>query len=101
MSISSHKARAGERYFRAQGVRAMDLFPPRLQNDAAKGRRVELIERLGARLSSIPGVERVGFVGSLPLGSDMANGTFIFMEGDPAPTTIPEFQRLSRERNRT
>jgi putative ABC transport system permease protein len=86
--------------FRAEGVLAMDLFPPYVEDDAGKARRVELIDRLLTRLSSIPGVERVGAVGSLPLGSDMANGTFLLMEGDPAPKTMPEFERLIRNTNR-
>lgn len=79
----------------------MDLFPPSVETDAEKAGRVDMTDRLLARLSAIPGVERVAAVGSLPLGSDMANGTFIFLEGDPAPRTIPEFARLARDPNRT
>lgn len=87
--------------FRAEGVLAIDLFPPYVDTSAAKARRAELIDRLLTRLSSIPGVERVGAVGSLPLGSDMADGTFLLMEGEPAPKTIPEFERLVRDPDRT
>jgi putative ABC transport system permease protein len=87
--------------FRAEGVLAMDLYPPDAETDVEKARRVELIDRLLTRLSSIPGVERVGAVGSLPLGSDMANGTFLFMDGDPAPATMAEFERLMHDPNRT
>lgn len=87
--------------FRAEGVLAMDLFPPDVETDVEKARRVELIDRLLTRLSSIPGVERVGAVGSLPLGSDLANGTFLFMDGDPAPKTMLEFERLMHDPNRT
>jgi predicted permease len=86
--------------FRAEGVLAIDLFPPYTETDAAKTRRVELLERLLARLSSIPGVERAGAVGSLPLGSEMANGTFLLMEGQPVPKTMLDFERLARDPNR-
>ena len=79
--------------FRAEGVLAMDLYPPRLENDAAKGRRVDVLDRLLARLSAIPGVERVGAVGSLPLGSDMANGTFIFFNNTKRRAGAPRAQR--------
>jgi putative ABC transport system permease protein len=101
--------------FRTEGVLAIDLFPPYLKvqglaavatgtpvdNDAEKARRVELIDRLLTRLSSIPGVERAGAVGSLPLGSDMADGTFLLNGGEPVPQTIPEFERLMRDPDRT
>jgi putative ABC transport system permease protein len=88
--------------FAAEGVLAMDLFPPDVEGDAAKARRTEFLDRLLQRLSAIPGVERTGAVGSLPLGSDIASGTLLVLEpGQSPPTTIPEFERLFRDPART
>jgi putative ABC transport system permease protein len=88
--------------FAVEGILAMDLFPPDVESDADKARRVQLLDRLLGRLGAIPGVEKVGAVGSLPLGSDIANGTLLVLEpGQPPPTTIPEFERLFKDPART
>jgi len=88
--------------FSSEGVLAMDVFPPDAETDAAKAQRVEFMDRLLGRLASIPGVEQIGAVGSLPLGSDIANGTLVVLEpGQAPPTTIPEFERLASDPSHT
>ena len=87
--------------FRAQGVLAMDLFPPSAGTDAEKVRRAEFLDRLLAQMSSIPGVRQAGAVGSLPLGSEMHNGTFLLLEGQKLPATPAEFERLFRDSRMT
>ena len=88
--------------FVAEGILAMDIFPPDSRTDADKARLTAFLDRLMERLSSIPGVERVAAVGSLPLGSDIANGTLIVLEpGQPVPTSIDDFVRLAHDSSRT
>src|SRR5262249_51328532 len=87
--------------FRTQGVLAMDLFPAWAGTDEAKVRRIEMIDNLGGRLAAIPGVRRSGFVGSLPIGSTIANGTLLVLDGAAPPASMREFELLFRDASRT
>jgi putative ABC transport system permease protein len=87
--------------FLEQGAIAVDLFPDAPANEAQKGERIQLIDRLGARLAAIPGVRRVGAGGTLPLGADAADGTFLLLAPGDRPASIEDFARLARNPDRT
>ncbi len=86
--------------FRAEGVLAMDLFPTSPETDADKTRRALQIDELLRRLAAVPGVTSAGAVGSVPLGSDMADGTFVFLGAEDPPRNLADFERLSRDPSR-
>ncbi|HMF07789.1 MAG TPA: ADOP family duplicated permease, partial [Thermoanaerobaculia bacterium] len=86
--------------FRAEGILAMDLFPPDPSTEADRARRSAQIDELVQRLSALPGVEKVGAVGSLPLGSEMADGTFLLLNNDDPPKELADFERLARDPSR-
>jgi putative ABC transport system permease protein len=82
--------------FATRSMVAMDLFPDYPESEADKARRIALLDELQERLSRIPGVERAGAVGGLPLASGLADGTFLLLgPNDPIPT-IADFERLMR-----
>jgi len=82
--------------FRSAGVVAMDLFPDQPKTEADKAQRIQLVDRLEARLAAIPGVRAAGAVGSLPLGTDAADGTFVILGPNDRFDSIAEFERLAR-----
>ena len=86
--------------FRTRSVVAMDLFPDYPRSEADKAKRIAQLDALQERLSRIPGVERSGAVGGLPLSSGLADGTFVLLgPNDPIPT-IEDFERLIRNPDR-
>ena len=87
--------------FRTESIVAVDLFPEYPGTESGKANRIAMIDRLQDRLSRIPGVERVGAIGGLPLAEGLADGTFLLLgPNDPVPT-IADFERLMRNPDRT
>jgi predicted permease len=64
---------------------------------ASLARQIRFIEDVSARLRAIPGVENVGLAGAMPVaaGDDLADGTFLVLNGQPAPATSREFGRMA------
>lgn len=82
--------------FQEHGAVAVDLFPDAPATEAEKGERIQTIDRMSARLAAIPGVRRVGAVGTLPLGTEAADGTFLVLSPGERVAGIPDFARLAR-----
>jgi predicted permease len=87
--------------FREQGAVALDVFPETPKTEADKGDRIQFVDRLSARLAAIPGVRRVGAVGSLPLGAEAADGTFLLLGAADRVDSFQDFERLAKNADRT
>ena len=61
-------------------------------------RQIHLVEDILMRLRTIPGVERVGVAGALPVaaGDNLADGNFLILNGQKAPTDLGDFSRLAQ-----
>ena len=79
----------------------MDVFPDAPATDAQKGERIQMIDRLSARLAAIPGVRRVGAVGTLPLGAEAADGTFLLLGAGDRVDSYEAFGLLAKNPDRT
>ena len=64
---------------------------------ASPVREVQLLDQLLARLRGIPGVESVGLTGAMPVaaGDDLADGTFLILNGQKPPASFKEFGQLA------
>jgi len=71
--------------------------------EAAIARQIHQLDDLVARLRAIPGAETVGLAGALPAaaGDDLADGTFLILNGEKAPTTFEEWGRISQNPSQT
>ena len=68
------------------------------QPQAAVARQLQQMDELLARLRTIPGGETVGIAGALPAaaGDDLADGTFLILNGERPPTSFEEWDRISK-----
>ena len=66
--------------------------------DPDVARQIHLVEDTLARLRAIPGVERVGVAGALPVaaGDNLADGNFLILNGTKAPADLSEFSRMAQ-----
>ncbi|HYX22125.1 MAG TPA: FtsX-like permease family protein, partial [Thermoanaerobaculia bacterium] len=66
-------------------------------------RQIALVDRLVARLRALPGVEGIGLAGAIPAagGDDLADGTFLVLDGRPSPADFDEWGRLARDKAAT
>jgi len=66
-------------------------------------RQIALVDRLIARLRALPGVEGIGLAGAIPAaaGDDLADGTFLVLDGRPSPANFDEWERLWRDKAAT
>ncbi len=60
-------------------------------------RQVHLLDDIVARLRAIPGAQTVGLAGALPVaaGDDLADGTFIILDGQKPPANFDEWGRIA------
>ncbi|HEY1433943.1 MAG TPA: ABC transporter permease [Thermoanaerobaculia bacterium] len=86
-----------------QDLITMEFSPPippwgDTADHATVARQIHLMDDLLARLGAIPGVEAVGLTGALPVaaGDDLADGTFLILDGQKAPADFDEFGRMAR-----
>lgn len=65
---------------------------------AARARQVHLLEDILTRLRAIPGVEKVGLAGALPVaaGDNLADGNFLILRGLTAPKNFEEWEQISQ-----
>jgi putative ABC transport system permease protein len=61
-------------------------------------RQIHLVEDILTRLRAIPGVERAGVAGALPVagGDNLADGNFVILNGTKAPGDFNEFSRMAQ-----
>ncbi len=64
---------------------------------AALLRQVHLLDDIVTRLRAIPGAQTVGLAGALPVaaGDDLADGTFIILDGQKPPANFDEWGRIA------
>jgi predicted permease len=80
----------------------MDVALPSAPDDEdqklARARQVHLLEDILTRLRAIPGVDKVGLAGALPVaaGDDLPDGNFLLLRGLKAPTTEQEWDQISQ-----
>ncbi|HEV2299043.1 MAG TPA: ABC transporter permease [Candidatus Acidoferrales bacterium] len=67
---------------------------PALGSFAATVRQVHFVDDALSRLRAIPGVQSAGFTGGLPIASEFADGGFLILNGQPAPTNFDEWNRF-------
>jgi predicted permease len=63
----------------------------------ALARQVQFMDGLVSRLHTIPGVESVGLAGAMPVaaGDDLADGTFLLLNGQRPPANFQEFSQIA------
>jgi len=61
-------------------------------------RQIHLVDELVTRLRAIPGAESAGVAGALPVaaGDDLADGTFLILNGQKAPTNFDEWGQFAK-----
>jgi putative ABC transport system permease protein len=92
--------------FRPQNLITMEFALPIpkgqwVMEQADMLRQIHLLEDMLARMRAIPGVETVGLAGAMPVaaGDDLAEGDFVILNGQKAPTNYEEFGRMARNRS--
>src|ERR1700681_720679 len=66
---------------------------------SAIARQIHLMDDILSRLRAIPGAESVGLSGALPVaaGDDLADGTFLILNGQKPPANFEEFGRMGQD----
>jgi putative ABC transport system permease protein len=88
--------------FRQQDLITMEFSPPLpdwgAPDPSASLRQIRQIDELLARLRAIPGAESVGLAGAFPVaaGDDLADGTFLILNGRKPPADLAEFGRMAQ-----
>jgi predicted permease len=87
--------------FRQQNLITMEFSPPALQwqaDESAIARQVHQMNNIVMRLRAIPGVERVGLAGALPVaaGDNLPDGDFLILNGQKPPASFDEWNRMDR-----
>ncbi len=61
-------------------------------------RQIHLVEDIVTKLRAIPGAETVGVAGALPVaaGDNLADGNFLILNGQKAPSDFSEFDRIAQ-----
>ncbi|HTU44329.1 MAG TPA: ABC transporter permease [Bryobacteraceae bacterium] len=92
--------------FRPQSLVTVEFSSPVAQpqeglDRAAIARQIHLMDDIVARLHGIPGVESVGLAGALPVaaGDDLADGTFLILNGGKQPASFDEWGRMALNRS--
>lgn len=89
--------------FNRQNLITMEFSPPRPGGQSfgmdrgSIARQAHLMENIMARLRAIPGVTSIGLAGALPVaaGDNLADGTFLLLNGQKSPANFEEWERLS------
>ncbi len=86
--------------FRTDHILTMDLALPPVDKDAEKVQRVALLNNLFTQLRVLPGVDEVGGINELPLGSDLADGIFVVMNPGEALPKMTQLEKLFQDSTR-
>src|SRR5580658_4525240 len=88
--------------FRPQNLITMEFSLPTPNwgvsiDQSAILRQIHLVDDISTRLRALPGAETVGFAGALPVaaGDDLADGTFLILNGQKPPADGAEFGRMA------
>jgi len=95
--------------FSQRNLTTMEFSPPNPQgqdfamDQAAVARQVHLMDDILTRLRAIPGAESVGLAGAMPVaaGDDLADGTFLVLNGRKSPTNFDEWGRMAENPSQT
>lgn len=87
--------------FRTQGVLTVDLRSAPAEGEEELARRARRYQRVLERLGALPGVEAVGGINDLPLGSGYASGRFAFGASVDALSDPEELEKMARNPERT
>ena len=73
------------------------------QRQAEIARQTQLLDSALGRVRAIPGVESAGVAGALPVADadGFNDGTFLILNGHPAPTNFDEWARMARNAMQT
>jgi len=74
---------------------------PADQQQAGVVRQIRFIQDALGRLRAIPGVQSAGITDSLPLSDDLADGTFLILNGQKPPSNFEEFVRIAQNPEQT
>jgi putative ABC transport system permease protein len=74
-----------------------------LQRQAEIARQTQLLDSVLERVRAIPGVESAGVAGALPVADadGFNDGTFLILNGHPAPTNFDEWARMAQNTTQT
>jgi putative ABC transport system permease protein len=87
--------------FHQENLIIMEFSPPAINwdkvDESAVPRQIHLMDDILTRLRTIPGAESVGLSGALPVaaGDDLADGTFLLLNGQKPPANFDEWDRIS------
>jgi putative ABC transport system permease protein len=72
-------------------------------DQSAIARQVHMLDGILTRLRAIPGVERVGLAGAMPVaaGDDLADGSFLILNGQKPPANFEEWERMAQNPSQT
>src|SRR5262245_16029904 len=87
----------------AEFSRPMAPVPIQGTDQAAVEWQIRQMEDIVARLRTIPAVQSVGLAGALPVahGDNLADGTFLVLDGQRSPTNFDEWNRIARNPSQT
>jgi len=93
--------------FRSEHLITAEFSLPQVQgqswklDEPALARQVRFVEQLTARLRALPGVGEVGLSGAMPVaaGDNLADGTFLILNGHAPPANGKEFSRMAHDPN--
>jgi len=89
--------------FSPRDLITMEFSLPPSQGDVATDQtaiasQIQWIDGILTRLRAIPGTRGVGLAGAMPVagGDDLADGTFLLLNGQQTPTSEEEFDRIAQ-----
>lgn len=93
--------------FRSEHLITAEFSLPQVQgqswklDEPALARQVRFLEQLTARLRALPGAGEVGLAGAMPVaaGDNLADGTFLILNGHAPPASGQEFSRMAHDPN--
>jgi predicted permease len=83
--------------FRRSRALVVDLDHPPPSSDSEKAELGRREEELLARVRTLPGVRRAGFVDRLPLATGLRNGMFLLVEPGDQLASFDDFRRLAAD----
>jgi predicted permease len=86
--------------FRVDGILAMDVSLPGVNDAKAKTAQGLFYSSLMERLGRIPGVRRVGAISAMPLDGGLPDGMFLLMSQNEVPSDLNGLLALFRNKER-